>query len=154
MRDPVRAAGGRNLQPAVLSESDATLLLERGRPVRLRWPSGYALHRAYRLLLRELHGASGHRPVDRMEGPGRPPARPALRFGALAEGERPLRVTVARGHQVPVLPRIRVEDRERAEAAVLLAGLDHRHRDAVEAPLVHARVEVARVADRPPHDVD
>src|SRR5205823_1823976 len=91
--------------------------------------------------------------------PGPPPAAPppraaARRLGALARRERPLRVAVARRHQVPVLPRVGVEDGERAKAAPLLPGLDDGDGHAVEAAPLHARVEVARVADRPPHDVE
>src|SRR5438552_1676535 len=84
-----------------------------------------------------------------------PPPRAAPRcLGAPAQRERALCVTIAGAHQVPVLPRVGVEDRERAEAAPLLAGLDDGDGHAVEAAPLHARVEVARVADRPPHDVE
>src|SRR5262249_7064469 len=43
---------------------------------------------------------------------------------------------------------------ERAEAAPLDLRLDDRDRHAMELALVEQRVEVAHVADRPPHDVD
>src|SRR5205823_14031322 len=78
--------------------------------------------------------------------------RLALRLAALERDEL-AGVAIAGPHQVPVLPRVGVEDRERAEAAPLLAGLDDGDGHAVEASPLHARVEVARVADRPPHDV-
>src|SRR5207245_7118715 len=85
--------------------------------------------------------------------PAPPPRTAAGRLGAPARRERALRVAIAGPHQVPVLPRVGVEDRERAEAAPLLAGLDDGDGHAVEASPLHARVQVARVADRPPHDV-
>src|SRR5205823_7456656 len=79
--------------------------------------------------------------------------RLALRLAALERDEL-AGVAIAGAHQAPVLPRVGVENRERAEAAPLLAGLDDGDGHAVEAAPLHARVEVARVADRPPHDVD
>ena len=71
-----------------------------------------------------------------------------------AHRERALRIAVAGGDEVLVLPRMGVEDRERPEAAPLLRRLDDGDRDAVEALIFHRGVEVAHVADRAPHDVE
>src|SRR5207247_8841400 len=73
----------------------------------------------------ELAGARRTLPVRRRRlrrAPASPPRAATRRLGALVRRERPLRVAVARRHQVPKIGRAHVGDGERAEAAPLLAG--------------------------------
>src|SRR2546428_11196031 len=97
-------------------------------------------------IARPLRGALGGGALGGADG-----AHPGLAPAPRSEGA--LGVAVPGGDEVLVLPRVGVEDGERAEAAPLLGRFDHRHRHAVEALVLHGRVEVAHVPDRAPHDV-